>query len=228
MRYFLCFAAVFLFPVVVAADTEFTTDFSQWQAMAPANDTFIFTSPNTGLADEVTSDPIGNAFIGPVLTFQGSNTGLDFDFQVQTLEVGAGFTWDDNEGDSDFNDALSVGDIDNFDDDDFRIDFTGTVTAFGFDLRDNDSSTGESFSVFGDSGLLGTFSMIPADTGSSFVGVVTDDGPISHVIFDEDSGSDDIAIRSISFSTNAIPEPGSGSMVSMAMLFALCFRRRTT
>ena len=54
-----------------------------------------------------------------------------------------------------------------------------------------------------------------------FVGVKSDE-PITRIVFDEDSGSDDIAVRDFRFGT--VPEPGSSILIltSCLMLLARC------
>lgn len=208
------------------ADVVFSTDISAWQSTNPGFKEFGFTSNNVLLADEITTAPGHNEAIGSILTFDETNTGLGFNFAIQALESGAEFTFDDNEGGSVFDDVLSVGDINNFENDDFRIDFSSSdVFAFGFELLDNDDVAGESFSVFGASGLLGTLTTIPGSSGAVFIGVTSDEA-ITHVVFDEDAGGDDIAVRSISASTTAVPEPNAGLLVGMALLFVSALRRK--
>ncbi len=211
----------------VQADVIFSTDLSEWESQVDGHDSLTFTSTNVAFADEVGSPPGSNAGLGPQLTFQGSNTGFDYDFSVQTLEPNAGFTFDDNEGDSDFNDALSIGDINNFENDDFRFDFTGTIFGFGMDLRDIHDAVGETFSVFDAGGLIGNFTAIPEfEDGPVFVGVVSDTA-ITHVIFDEDAGGDDIAIRSAFFATSiAVPEPTSSLFILVAAVNLNLIRRK--
>ena len=216
---------LFTLPSMLIADPTFFDTESSWQAAFQSTETFTFTPTNVALADEVTGAPGNNQNLGPMLTFAGAMTGYDFGFSVQTLETNANFTFNDNEGDSDFTHSLSVGDINNHEDDDFRVEFTGVVYGFGFDLRDSDRSPGEFFQVFGASGLLGSTPVMADSAASDFVGVVSS-VPITHVIFDEDPGSDDIAVRSFSFSNSqAIPEPAA-TVVTTALLGIGLVRRR--
>ena len=186
-----------------AAGVSFYTDEAAWTAAvnAVAVDAFDTTAANIALADEVVSAPSQDAGLGAQLTFRAATTGLCGGFSLHTLESGAGFTFDDGEpSPASFpSDSLSVGDIDDFEDDDFRISFpTRTVFALGFSLVNNTQDIAESYRVLGAQGLIGTLpgSSIPdsSGNGSTWVGVVASE-PITSVVFDEAAAGDDIAIR---------------------------------
>lgn len=81
----------------------------------------------------------------------------------------------------------------------------GDIFAFAFDLRDNGGAVGEKFEVFGASGSLGSTTIIP--TGSfAFLGVISHGDPITKVVFDEDSGGDDIAVGGIHLATTTFAQ----------------------
>jgi hypothetical protein len=222
-----------IFPAAksVFGDVVFYTDQTSWNNIVEGVEGLDFTAANVALANEVATPPGNNASVGGVLTFDAANTGLSSSFELSTLEPNAGFTFNDNEGSGpEWDNALSIGDIDNFENDDWQIVFnSGSVFNFGWFLQDNGTSLGESFSVYDlNDNLLGTFSMIPETDGIDFVGVVSS-VPIGRVAFDEDPGDDDIAIGGIRLSViAAIPEP-SGLLlygVLVAGIAAVRNRRR--
>ena len=185
------------------ATVSFYTDEAAWTAAvdAVAIESLDTSAANVALADEVVSAPVQDESLGAQLTFRTANTGLCAAFTLQTLESGAGLTFDDGEpSPSTFPaDTLSIGDIDDFEDDDFRLTFpTGAVFAAGLFLVNNTQAGSESFTAFGSGGLLGTLAgtSIPdsSGNGSTFVGVVASE-PLVSVRFDEDAAADDIAIR---------------------------------
>ena len=163
------------------------------------------------LANEVTSPPTGNTNLGPRLTFDSANTGLSRSFRVETLQPGAGFTFNDNEGPPlhIILDALSVGDINDFEDDDFVVTRTDgpTLHGYGFFLNDNVRQAGESLNIYGPRGvLLGSTTDIPGTNGvSAFMGVISR-VPITRIEFEESHGGDDILIKDFHF---AVPQVGN-------------------
>jgi len=224
--------AIYLFSSSVAwADPVFFTSESAWRTVASDEEDLDFTGANVATANEVPSPPSNNDQLGGVLTFEAGNTGLSSSFTLTTLESDAGFTFNDNEGSGpEWDDALSVGDIDNFEDDDWQITFdSNSVYNFAWFLQDNGVATGESFSVYdkASDSLLGTFSGIPSTDGIDFVGV-TSTTPIGRVLFDEGSGGDDIAMGGIVLSSTVVPEPSSAMLCALTLLGAggCCFRGR--
>jgi len=229
-------ALMFVPSVSAWADLTFYTDESAWNNDVSDIEVLDFTATNVALADEVSSPPGGNEELGGVLTFDSANTGLSSSLTLIALEsgdvddFGDGFMFDDNEGSGpEWDDALSVGDINNFEDDDWQITFdSGSVFNFAWLLQDNNGNTGESFSVYDTSdSLLGTFNGIPATAGIDFVGV-TSTVAIGRVEFDEDTGGDDIAIGGIRLSSTAVPEPSSFAVIGIAVTGLCVIRRRRT
>jgi hypothetical protein len=167
----------------------------------------------------VASPPGSNAQLGAQLTFRVANTGLCGGFTLQSVQSGAGFTFDDDEAGAAWDAALSVGDVGDFQDDDFRLTFpTASFHAVGLLLVDNTQDAGEGFRVFGRGGLLGSLSgtSIPDSSGdgTTFVGVVATE-PIEGVRFDEDAGSDDVAIRALRFGC-ATEDPDADGLSNLA------------
>ncbi len=151
--------------VVGAGDARsavtFYTDAASWQAAAEAvvgsPEPFDTTAPNVGLANEVSPDTVTNKGLcgfPPVtpspLTFA-----------------------DETEGGGKFFDALSIGDIN-----DFEFSIPDGVLAFGFYRVDNSQDVSESFTVYdGGDVLIGTKPGLEIPTGSPdpFLGFVSDD-----------------------------------------------------
>jgi len=199
------------------------TDLAEFNAATNnAAELFQTTAENVFLADEVTTLPTRNVAVGAqkadgegrTLTFQRANTGLFYSFEFTSLQAGNGsLTFDDDEGSGDvpsFNNALSPGDIDNLENDDWRIRLVGNsvfrpMRAFGFLLRDNGDSTGEFIRLYDSAGNLVHAVPVGAQaSGDVFLGVVSDE-PFSEIRYDEDPGGDDIAVADFRFV--AIPDP---------------------
>ena len=203
------FALTFLTLLLLAFATPATAqitclyNLAAWQASFDANETLTTNASGVGQATEVAGSPSENQSLGASLTFASANTGLSWSFRADTLETNAQWVFDDDEflHDSDFDNALSVGDIDNQTDDDFTITITGGSSLFGigFRLQDTNSQSGEMLTVLGtDASTLGTCTNIPSGD-SVFVGVVSPNAEIGSVTYDENSGGDDIAVRNFYF-----------------------------
>ncbi|MCI0636227.1 MAG: IPTL-CTERM sorting domain-containing protein, partial [Actinobacteria bacterium] len=206
-----------------AGPLTFYTDEAAWTAAvnAAAVDSLDTTAANVALADEVGSPPAQGEALGPQLTFRAASTGLCGSFTLRALQAGAGLTFDDGEPNPPLfpADGLSIGDVDDFENDDFQLGFpTGSFFAIGFFLVDNTQDAGESLRVFGSGGLLGTLagSSIPDSSGgaSTFVGVVSP-VPLVSIRFDEDAGGDDVAIRDLRFGC-AAGDPDADGLASLA------------
>jgi hypothetical protein len=236
--------------LALADTTSFYTDLTNWQNALSGYDieSWITTSENIGKADEVASDPAPNTKVGPVLTFDKANTSLSSSFQIESLQYErllvkngeAGFTFDDQDGglahDSDFDNALSVGDMDDFEDDDWSLSLLNgsTMTGFGVELRDNRFETGESISLYSGASLLTTlyfsdyYSPFPTSTANNFIGIATD-YTFDQVVFNEDAGGDDIAIADFRFANTAVaPEPASTALFlsGLSTLGVFSWRRK--
>ncbi|MGH0030534.1 MAG: FG-GAP-like repeat-containing protein [Myxococcota bacterium] len=205
------------------AGVTFHTSQAAFDADADAAIVDVFTTDATSLAlaDELALAPAQDEALGATLTFDAANTGLCGSFVLEALESGAGFTFEDGEPSPAIHPAgtVSVGDIDDFEDDDFRIAFpTDAYFAVGFFLVNNTQDAGEALRVYGRRGPLARLSgaSIPdsSGNGSTFVGVVADE-PITRVVFDEDALGDDVAIRDLRLAC-ALEDPDADGLVNLA------------
>ena len=207
----------------VRAAVSFHTDAAAFDADADAATVQVFVTDAAGLAlaDELAVAPLQDEALGATLSFDAANTGLCGSFVLDALEAGAGLTFEDGEPSPAIHPAgtVSIGDIDDFEDDDFRLFFPGNdFFAVGFFLVNNTQDVGESFRVYGHRGLLAILdgASIPDSSanGATFVGVVADE-PITQVVFDEDALGDDVAIRDPRFGC-ARTDPDADGLVSLA------------
>ncbi len=210
-RFLLCatFLALLGGTPAQAAVTLFT-DAAAFQAALDSTsgeiEVLVTDAAGVGLALE-TGPPGPNTVISPGLTFLRENTALSRSFAVTPAIE---FTFDDDEGDPlpNFDNALSIGDINGrgtsnpaFENDDWLLTVTAgaPLRAFGFTLRDNNASAGETLSLQDASGRV--LAVVPLDgvtAVNTFVGVITD-FDFSRVFYDEDPGGDDIAIADFTF-----------------------------
>ena len=143
-----------------AAASLYTNELS-WESMVFGSELFQTTAANVALADEISSIPGPNSKPGPILTFQAANTGLSRGFMIESLQgrgtsdIEAGFTFDDNVSPGDregvindpiYDNALSVGDYNDWENDDWSLRLLDgpAMTAFGVELRDTYFFPGES------------------------------------------------------------------------------------
>ena len=204
------------------------TDEAAWLSAVTDIETFNTTAANVALANEIASAPARNTALTNPLTFDATNTGLSRGFTVEALQNGANFTFDDDENAGNltgFDAALSVGDINNHDDDDWILTLTSgpAMSAFAFELGDSHDASGESL-------LVGTttvdISGVPTNPGGfQFIGVVASFN-FTSVSMNEDSGGDDIAIANLRFATAAVPEPLTASLFALGLLGAGAVSRR--
>ena len=202
------------------------TNFADWETNTIQQvETFEFTPVNVSLADEVDSQPGENAQLGSVLTFDSIHTGLSVSFVVTALEGGAGLVYDDQEGVGDeWDQALSIGDINNRENDDFRISFSSPVYSFSFILSDNSSTSGESITFYRGNTLVDSLnSGIPASPTEAFWGFVSAE-PFDRLEFDEGSGGDDIALKDFAF--GQVPEPSVMLYGPLSIALLLCWYRK--
>ena len=102
-----------------------------------------------------------------------------------------------------FEDALSVGDSDDFEDDDWRISLLGgaSMMAFGVEIRQSTFVPDESITLYAGGESIGSIDLntIPVSSSNNyFIGIVVDE-PFDAVEFDEDPDGDDIAIADFRF-----------------------------
>jgi hypothetical protein len=198
-----------------AGQTGYFNSESAWRRVANAPDgseiyTFYPNRNDVLRADEVTSAPANNGNLPATLTFRGVNMDppLPFDFRVSCRQPsGSNFTYNDNEFDSSKYPLLSVGDVDTAQDDDFEIEiietYGVTVTGIGVAIGDNTETAGEWLEVYDDSGrLLEIFTAnMPRSGGYVFTGVTTAPFGTGSILYNEDSGGDDICLQGFWFAT---------------------------
>ena len=172
---------------------------------------FAFSATTIAQANEAVPPITENDQLGSTLTFPRSATGLCHSFTVRTLQSGAQLVFDDQEGSAAWDDALSIGDIDNHEQDSFRVTFDGAIPVHGFGLHllDNITQTAESIRVFDPSGLdigallnIITYETIPdsSGNGTSFIGFWSAE-PVGAIEFIENESGDDIGIERLAFAT---------------------------
>ncbi|MBM4154669.1 MAG: hypothetical protein FJ221_06520 [Lentisphaerae bacterium] len=196
------------------------TNETEWAAVVTGRQILATTAAGVGMAEEVPAPTANNIDVGSNLTFLAATTGLSRSFRVATLEPGATFTFNDNEiGPSSppgagYENALSIGDIDNYEDDDCEIVILGgpPLRALAFELGDNEPGLNDpGLTVYGTSGqvLGGPFPLPAVSGGYAFLGVVSDE-PIGRAVVDGDNtvpqgNNDDMAIRHFQFADPKAP-----------------------
>ncbi len=205
-----------------------TTNETDW-ATAAGGETLAFdtTAAKVGLASELGAPPaVGAHLCGPPttpvpacqLSYAALSTQLCRDFGLRSLEAGGGITFDDSAERNNhpaWQDALSIGDINDYKNDDFELSFGAgdAVYAFGFHFVDNRRETFEGLFVYGPGDeLLGILpgNAAPLSDGnlSAFLGIVSP-LPITRVVFDEAADGDDLAIRDFRFGD---PDPDADGL----------------
>ncbi|MEM0896308.1 MAG: hypothetical protein AAGJ79_05420 [Verrucomicrobiota bacterium] len=205
------------------ASVVFYSTENAWETAVDGEQFFnLGSAANILLAEEVVTLPGPNTGLGKTLNFLDINTGLGTDVALTALQQGAGFTFDDNEGSGPEWSGLSVGDINDYQNDNWEAAFGGTpVFSFAFYIGDNGNSNNESLSVFDTNEvLIGTLSAIPATGLSDFIGL-TSTVPIGRVVFDEGAGGDDIALNEFYVSTVPIPEAETTLLLALFSCAAL-------
>ncbi|RJR18747.1 MAG: hypothetical protein C4581_06025 [Nitrospiraceae bacterium] len=196
---------------VSQAAAVLVTDPADWEAMVSDIELFTTISENIALADELASQPGMNAQLGPILTFQSTKTGLSRGFFVETLQEGAGFTFNESEGgvtQISFQDALSVGDINGWEDDDWQLSLLdgASMMAFAVEIRSARFGPGEAMTLYSGSEPVGSVdlnSLPNIGDENYFIGLISD-VPFDRVSFDEDPDGDDIGIADFRFA-NVLP-----------------------
>ncbi len=152
-------------------------------------------------ADEIDTVPGTDQSIGRDLTFAGANTGLPFDFELNSLN--ASFNYNDDEFSSSFFPMLSVGNVGSPDypNDDFEIvigpaNMGSEILAAGIWVGDSQHESGEFLRVYGEDGILlqELTADLPHGGGYEFMGVISP-VPLTRLYYNEHSGGDDICIR---------------------------------
>ena len=200
-----------------AAATLFFTNEADWVAATTNRELFQTTAANVGLADEVDAPTENNVDVGSNLTFQAVNTGLPWSFRVAALQANAHFTFNDNEVGGyyppypGYEEALSVGDIDDYEHDDCEIVVLDGPALHGFALELGDNEPGVpdgGVLVYGPAGeLIGSAPELPALTAQfAFLGIVSDED-IRRVVLDADATDDDMSVRHFRFARYHAADP---------------------
>ena len=160
------------FSAMQASGAQLLLDRFQFEQNAGTRvETLVTDAAGVALSSEIPSAPPPNfAVPGSVLTFARGNTGLSRSFTLTALE-GGGMTFDDDEGGGNlpnFDNALSIGDLDNFENDDWVITVTEgePLRLFGFTLRDTNGTAGEVITLLDSAGAVIEVLPMP-DLGSS-------------------------------------------------------------
>ena len=171
---------------------------------------FPTTAANILLANEVTTLPEPNAWLGSIITFSGDQTGYPFDFSLRS-ERGYDLVYDDRE--TNFVPAfqplnqersISIGDVDDYENDNFEIAIPewnrrAAVFAIGITVGHNNASSGESVEVTGVNDFYESFTDAPnCPESHGFLGVIST-GPLTTMFFNEDNDGDDIFVRDFRF-----------------------------
>lgn len=172
---------------------------------------FQTTAANMALANEIGTPPGSNNGLPGILNFDSLNTGLPFTFRW----LAASFTFDDREGSSlyrafgfaDSTRCISIGDVDDYENDNFTIDITGWrhtcgVFAIGVNIGDNEARSEEYTDVRGTNGFFKRFDngTVSCQGRMAFMGVIST-VPITSFFFNEDNGGDDICVQDLYFGT---------------------------
>lgn len=200
-------------------------DVDSWRSLVGPLDVIETDRTSVSEAIEVSEQLADNALLGKVLTFQAADTGMLRDISLEVLEasldVAAGFTFNDVEPSSgtnvvaNFEDALSVGDIDNFENDDWSATAIAGpgFSAFAFELRNNNvTAPEEALRIYDNNDqMIGQCDPVPTSVESSFFGFVST-LEARAIEFDEGNGDDagggnddDIAIAQLQFG-DVIPD----------------------
>jgi hypothetical protein len=215
------FAAFLLLTASMAqAAVTLETDLATWESMVHDTEVFETTQENIQTAVIDFAEPPTPLFpltgindkVGPILIFNAEATGLSRSFMLEALQEGAGFTfneWETTIVDS-YQLSLSVGDIDNYEDDDWSLSALDGVSmmAFGVEIRQSWSTAGEKITLYsgGIDGeivgeiLLDVIDNLPDSNEDYFIGIISD-VPFDTIGFNEDPTGDDIAIADFRFVT---------------------------
>ncbi len=139
-----------------------------------------------------------------IVTFPGSVTGYPFDFHLKNLAVSGdrlALVHNDTEGlNNNFTtNTISIGDIDDFENDDFEIVVTGNqVYAIGFIMRSNTDTPEEFLEVYAEQDGCYLDQKDLPNGENLFVGVISP-VPLSRIWFNEDDDDDDMGIENFYF-----------------------------
>ena len=157
--------------------------------------------------DEFASTPGNNTNIGYTLTFPGTGTGLPLDFTFNSPN--GPMTYNDDELSSSLYPHLSIGDVDNYgENDDFEITVTRvdpgySLMAMGILVLHSERQSGETLRVYGENDLfLQEFTSGVLPHGDQFMGVISAVS-LTRIYYNEKAGGDDIATRNFHFGVSS-------------------------
>lgn len=210
-----------------SGDVTIYTNRVNWEAALSGEtvQNFQTTSANLLLANEVSSAPSGNAHLGNTLTLDKANTGFNRSFKLWASKAN-NLVFNDDEGDPIFRtDVLSVGDVNNDENDNFYFNILGgeTVSAAGFDIFDNNFGDNETLRVRIGTTVLADFDTDPLVGGlgsTMFLGVISTT-EFDELWFNESSDGDDMAVGNFAM----IPEPATTGLIIGAGLIIAASRR---
>jgi hypothetical protein len=146
----------------------------------------------------------GQTPLGTHITYSGDSTGLPFTFYLENVAVDPGhpdadyaLVYNDQEGFS--YGSISIGDIDDFENDDFEVGVTGTnVFAIALKVEDNEPESSEFLEVYAHDAGQDCYIDQIGDDVEGFMGIISP-VPLKRIWFDEGAGGDDIAVRDFVF-----------------------------
>ncbi|MCX2980762.1 hypothetical protein EYC98_07700 [Halieaceae bacterium IMCC14734] len=211
-------ACLAMLPSTAHAGTDYYNSDSVWKTAAEAEVgswiQFQTVQTNIQEADQVAGIVGDNEQLGRTLGFDKNKTGLCQSVYLQTVESGAGFTFNDTEGSGLVftPNALSVGDVNNHENDDFELQFNpayGLPRAVGFYIVGNTAESGENIQVYGvGNTLLFTGGLPGYSAFGAFAGFVSTEGITKIRINESSAGGDDIALKDVWLGPNATSQSG--------------------
>jgi len=201
------------------AEVRYFSDKSEWEAYLGGSVTLSTNADGIALADEVDTPPAAQTDVGGTLTFGQNTLVSEGGCEVFTVTTPTSFVFDDIDNPN-WDNALSVGDANVNENDDFRIIFDvfgdySAPFAVGVVIIDNSPESGENISAWNlgfdpIESLAFDHADFPAFSAEgTFFGVIADE-PISELRFNEASGGDDIAIANLSFARRFVDRDNDG------------------
>jgi len=169
-------------------------DIGEWETSAE----------NINAAVELSAIPGENTPLGPRLTFLANSTSFPFDFSLENTAVDDpwALVYADQEAGNHKWGWISIGDVDDYENDDFEISITGnSVYAFAIEIGDNVFSADEFVEIYGIDSESGEETFLKQFTGSElkpFLGILSP-VPLNRVFYNESTDGDDIMVRNLRF-----------------------------
>jgi hypothetical protein len=161
-------------------------------------------SENISKAIEINVIPGENTPLGNRLTFLSDTTSFPFDFYLENTAVDDpwALVYADQEADGYKWDWISIGDTDDFENDDFEVGVTGSsVYAFAIDIGDNVFSSDEYVEIYGQDANTGQETFLKQFKASElkpFMGILSPI-PLTKVMYNESTDGDDIFVQNFRF-----------------------------